>query len=334
MARRHGAHPASAPPRRDDRAAERGRSGFTLLGSLWAARTLGPRGTVASWSTARTTRRTTTRPAGTAAARPAATTASFRASRRTAPWRAASSRPARPASLTPHLLGKLCQFIAVELPVAVGVERQGAFHKPLRARRPHPGAPSAARPTIRRSSIWRSTRATFPSAWASRPTLAPRTPLTRRAATGRAFTSGFTSGFTSFFTSAGPKSSRGAFARRPMLPGGMRWAKLLLVDHAVAVAIEAEESGRGIFDFFRIEPVVVVAIKGLAERIKRRRAGRASAELGRWAPPRGRAAAGRLPRRRGRSRRPPQRFRSGFVFRVSFHHPSFWIWHRAFSTAV
>ena len=65
----------------------------------------------------------------------------------------------------------------------------------------------------------------------------------------------------------------------------MRRAKLLLVDHAVAVAIEAEESGRGIFDFFRIESVIVVAIKGLAERIKRRRDGRPSAELWRWAPP-------------------------------------------------
>jgi hypothetical protein len=61
-----------------------------------------------------------------------------------------------------------------------------------------------------------------------------------------------------------------------MLPG-MRRAKLLFVDDAVAVAIEAEESGRGVFDFFRIEPVIVVAIEGLAERIKRRRAGRASA---------------------------------------------------------
>ena len=62
-----------------------------------------------------------------------------------------------------------------------------------------------------------------------------------------------------------------------MLPGGMRRAKLLLVDDTVAVPIEAEEGGRGVFDFFRIEPVIVVAIEGLAERIKRRRAGRASA---------------------------------------------------------
>ncbi|RLS49644.1 MAG: hypothetical protein DWH87_03315, partial [Planctomycetota bacterium] len=66
-------------------------------------------------------------------------------------------------------------------------------------------------------------------------------------------------------------------------PGGMRRTKLLLVDDAVAVAIEGEQGGGGIFDFFRIEPVIVVAIEGLAERIKRRRAGRASAELGRWA---------------------------------------------------
>lgn len=57
----------------------------------------------------------------------------------------------------------------------------------------------------------------------------------------------------------------------------MRRAKLLFVDDAVAVAIEGEQGGGGIFDFFRIEPVIVVAIEGLAERIKRRRAGGASA---------------------------------------------------------
>ena len=62
-----------------------------------------------------------------------------------------------------------------------------------------------------------------------------------------------------------------------MVPGGMRRAKLLLVDDTVAVAIEAEESGRGVFDFFCIEPVIVVAIEGLAERVKRRRTGGASA---------------------------------------------------------
>jgi len=54
-------------------------------------------------------------------------------------------------------------------------------------------------------------------------------------------------------------------------------AKLLLVDDTVAVAVEGEESGRGVFDFFRIEPVVMVAIERLAERIKRRRTGGAFA---------------------------------------------------------
>jgi hypothetical protein len=61
----------------------------------------------------------------------------------------------------------------------------------------------------------------------------------------------------------------------------MRRAKLLLVDDTVAVPIEAEEGGRGVFDFFRIEPVIVVAIEGLAEGIKRRRAGGASVETSR-----------------------------------------------------
>jgi len=54
-------------------------------------------------------------------------------------------------------------------------------------------------------------------------------------------------------------------------------AKLLLVDDTVAVAIEAEEGGGGVFDFFRIEPVIVVTVEGLAERVKRRRTGGASA---------------------------------------------------------
>lgn len=66
----------------------------------------------------------------------------------------------------------------------------------------------------------------------------------------------------------------------------MRRAKLLPVDDAVAVAIEGDKGGRGVLNFFGIEAVIVVAIEGLAERIKRRRAGRASAELGRWAAPR------------------------------------------------
>jgi len=61
-----------------------------------------------------------------------------------------------------------------------------------------------------------------------------------------------------------------------MVSGGMRRAKLLLVDDAVSVAVEAEESSRSVFDFFRIEPVIVIAIERLAERVKRRRAGRAS----------------------------------------------------------
>ena len=162
MNRRRGASPTAAPPRRDDRAAEK-----TNLGSFRAARTLGPWGTVAAGPTRRTTTRPAWRATGTATARTAAATACFRSSRRTATWRATGSRPTGPAALTPHLLGKLCQFIAVELPVAVGVERQGTLHKTLRARRPHPGAPSPARPTTRRSSIWRSTRATFPLAGAS-----------------------------------------------------------------------------------------------------------------------------------------------------------------------
>jgi hypothetical protein len=56
----------------------------------------------------------------------------------------------------------------------------------------------------------------------------------------------------------------------------MRRAKLLLVDDAVAVAIEGEEGGGGVLDFFGIEAVIVVAIERLSERVKRRRAGGAS----------------------------------------------------------
>lgn len=69
-----------------------------------------------------------------------------------------------------------------------------------------------------------------------------------------------------------------------MLPGGMRWAKLLLVDDAVSVAIEGEEGGGGVLYFFGIEAVIVIAIERLAERIKGRRAGRASVGHG-WGPP-------------------------------------------------
>ena len=61
----------------------------------------------------------------------------------------------------------------------------------------------------------------------------------------------------------------------------MRRAKLLFVDDAVAVAVEGEEGGGGVLDFFGIEPVIVIAIEGLAEWVKGRRAGGASAELGR-----------------------------------------------------
>ena len=248
--------------------------------SLWAARTLGP-GTVAAGPTRRTTTRPTWRATGAATARPAAATASFRASRRTAPWRttgagATSSGPSGATTLSPHLLGKLRQFIPIELAVAVGVERQGALDEPLRARRSHPGAPATARTTLRWSSGWRSSRATFALAGASWSTfsspLSPRPPLTRRAAAGPAFST-FASSITSSFTIAGPKTTRRAFARRPMLPGGMRGAKLLLVDDAVAVAIQGEKSGGGILDFFGIEAVIPIAIEGLTERIKRRRTG-------------------------------------------------------------
>ena len=72
-----------------------------------------------------------------------------------------------------------------------------------------------------------------------------------------------------------------------MLPRGMRRAKLLFVDDAVAVAVEGDKGGGGVLDFFGIEPVIVIAIEGLAEGVKRRRAGGASAELGRrWTAPR------------------------------------------------
>lgn len=52
----------------------------------------------------------------------------------------------------------------------------------------------------------------------------------------------------------------------------MRRAKLLLVDGAVAVAIEGEEGGGGVLDFLGIEAVIMVAIERLAERVKRWRA--------------------------------------------------------------
>ena len=104
----------TAPRRRPTRI----HPGFTQ-DSFGATRTLGPRGTFASGSTARTTRR----PTGTATTtRTATATAIFRTTRWTAPWGPAGSGPAGPATLSPHLLGKLHQFIAVELPVAVGVK--------------------------------------------------------------------------------------------------------------------------------------------------------------------------------------------------------------------
>jgi len=71
-----------------------------------------------------------------------------------------------------------------------------------------------------------------------------------------------------------------------MFSGGMRRAKLILVDDAVAVAVEGKERDWGVLDFFGIEPVIVITIEGLAERIERRWAGGASAELGRWPAPR------------------------------------------------
>jgi len=228
--------------------------------SFRPARALGPAFTPSRWASG---------PLRTAAA-----SAPFWASRRTAPRGATGSgaTDSGPATLSPHLLGKLHQFIPVELAVLVGVERHGTLHEPLRVRRTHPRAPSPAGPTLRRSSRWRSSRATLPLARATRAALpstwATRPTLTRRAASGRALASSLASG--------GPKPSRRALARRPMVSGGMRRAKLLLVDDAVSVAVEAEESSRGVFDFFRIEPVIVIAIEGLAERVKRRRAGRAS----------------------------------------------------------
>ncbi len=116
-----------------------------------------------------------------------------------------------------------------------------------------------------------------------------------------------------------------------MLPRGMRRAKLLVVNDTVAVAVEGEEGGGGVLDFFGIEPVIVIAIEGLAEWVKGWRAWWSSAELGR------RRAAPRTTRRLGYGQRAQadQRDRRGDRTPGScseFHriHPAFWIEHRAF----
>jgi hypothetical protein len=115
----------------------------------------------------------------------------------------------------------------------------------------------------------------------------------------------------------------------------MRRAKLFFVDDAVAVAVEGEEGGGGVLDFFGIEPVIVIAIEGLAEWIKGRWAGWSSAELGRW------WAAPRAARRLGHGQRAQadQRDRRGDSAPGScseFHriHPAFWFGHRPDRAAV
>jgi len=115
----------------------------------------------------------------------------------------------------------------------------------------------------------------------------------------------------------------------------MRRAKLLFVDDTVAIAVEGEEGGGSVLDFFGIEPVIVIAIEGLAERVKRRRAGWSPTELGR------RRAASRAARRLGHGQRAEADHRDRRGDRApgscsEFHriHPAFWFGHRPDQAAV
>jgi len=115
-----------------------------------------------------------------------------------------------------------------------------------------------------------------------------------------------------------------------MVPRGMRRAKLFFVDDAVAVAVKGEEGGGGVLDFFGIEPVIVIAIEGLAEWIKGRWAGWSPVELRRWPAPRAARRLGHGQRAQADHRDRRGDRAPGSCFEFHRIHPAFWFEHRAF----
>jgi hypothetical protein len=96
----------------------------------------------------------------------------------------------------------------------------------------------------------------------------------------------------------------------------MWWAKLLVADLSVAVAIERRKRRRSIFDLLAIEPVIAIGVESVAQPIAGWRSTRATTKAARRGP----LSIGRLGQCQGRHhrRRGGERHRANQP-RILFH---------------
>lgn len=259
---------------------------------------------------------------GTAARRAAAATAKAPFGRTAATGAAATGTTSRPAATVAphpsHFLSELEEFVAVELAVAVGIERERPLDEPLGRRRAE---------TTRSSRRTTATRTTTPFAWAAlrrAATSLARSPLRRTAAlvTGSTFRRATAAVTWSPFGRATALVARAARSTGEVSRRARRWRrpKFVVGQTTVAVGVELEDRLWRVFDFVGVEFLVVVGVERLAEWIGRRtevavtrpsgRASGATTKITRLAAggaPRGPLPLGRLGQRRRHERQANRR---------------------------